>query len=74
MSKDAASTENRLTILATALALEKAHGRNFAASYLLDAGIAAEVVVELLYGPAVERTKGWVGTTAHRKQRGPAAG
>ena len=69
MSKDATLNRNSPTILATALALEKIHGTRFAAAYLHDAGIAADVVVELLYGSVIGRSRAYAGATVHWKQR-----
>jgi len=69
MSKDATSTRNSPTILATALALEKIHGTGFAATYLHDAGIAAEVILELLYDFALGQSRDSAGASGHRKQR-----
>jgi len=69
MSKDATSTRNSPTILATALALAKIHGTRFAAAYLHDADIAADVVVELLDGSAIGRSGESAGATVHWKRR-----
>jgi hypothetical protein len=69
MSKDATSIRSSPTILATALALEKIHGTRLAAAYLHDAGIAADVVVELLYGSAIARSRESTAATVHWKQR-----
>jgi len=69
MSKDATSTRNSPTILATALALEKIHGTRLAVAYLHDAGIAADVVVELLFGSVIGRSRESAGATVYWKQR-----
>jgi len=69
MSKDATSIRNSPTILATALALGKIHGASFAATYLHDAGIEADVVAELLYGSAIGRSRESAGAPVHWKRR-----
>jgi len=63
MSRDATKIGNSRSVLATAIALQRAHGVRSAAAFLFEAGIAIEVALELL----ADRSSETVGVGSHAR-------